>query len=202
MKIKKEYLIFVEGSDDKAFFEKLLEDMPVIQIIDVEGRDNFKPKLKIISQDDNFEKVKKILIIRDADKSYERTYQSLIGIVREIFNETAGDILSGYQGKYGILILPPSEKEGSLEDLLFKSIESEVQKEIVKFVEIMENIWKKYHAKQFKKAKYKIHCYIGYKCNNKLYLKLSAAIKNCNAFNMAFKNFSVLRAKIITFFDI
>jgi len=41
---------------------------------------------------------------------------------------------------------------------------------------------------------------MGYKCNDKLYLKLSAAIKNCNAFNMAFKNFSDLKTKIMAFF--
>jgi len=201
MKIEKEYLIFVEGSDDKAFFEKLLEDIPVIQIIDVEGKVNFKPKLKIISQDDNFEKVKKVLIIRDADESYKRTYQSLTGIVKEVFNETAGDILMGYQGKYGILILPPSEEQGSLEDLLFKSVESDIQKEIVEFVEKMERIWKKRKKKKFKKAKYKIHCYIGYECNDKLYLKLSSAIKNCDAFNMKFPNFLSLKTTIMTFLN-
>ena len=200
-KIEKEYLILVEGSDDKAFFEKLLEDIPVIQIIDVEGKDNFKPELKLISEDDDFEKVKKILIIRDADGSYKRTYQSLIGIVKEIFNETAGDILKGYQGKYGILILPPSEEHGSLEDLLFKSIESDIQKEIVEFVEKMEKTWKKRKKKKFKKAKYKIHCYIGYECNDKLYLKLSSAIKNCDAFNMKFPNFLSLKTTIMTFLN-
>jgi len=201
MKIEKEYLIFVEGSDDKAFFEKLLEDIPDIQVINVEGKDNFKPKLKIISQDDSFEKVKKVLIIRDADESHERTYQSLTGIVKEIFNETAKDILKGYQGKYGILILPPSEEQGSLEDLLFKSIEPDIQKEIVEFVEKMERTWEKYKKKNLK-AKYKIHCYIGYECNDKLYLKLSSAIKNCDAFDIGFSNFLDLKTKIMTFFEL
>jgi len=147
MKIEKEYLIFVEGSDDKAFFEKLLENTSTIQIINVEGKDNFKPKLKIASQDDNFERVKKVLIIRDADESYERAYQSLTEIVKEIFNKRAGNILSGYKGKFGILILPPSEEQGSLEDLLFRSIEPEVQEKIIKFVGIMEKIWEKYNTK-------------------------------------------------------
>ena len=122
MKIEKEYVIFVEGVDDKAFFEKLLENVFNIQIIDVKGKSNFKTILKIASQEDEFKKVKKILIISDADESYKTTYQSLSQMLKEIFNDLPGNILHGYRGKYGILILPPSEEQGSLDDLLFRSI--------------------------------------------------------------------------------
>ena len=202
MKIEKEYVIFVEGVDDKAFFEKLLENVFNIQIIDVKGKSNFKTILKIASQEDEFKKVKKILLISDADESYKTTYQSLSQMLKEIFNDLPGDILHGYRGKYGILILPPSEKSGSLEDLLFRSIESKFQREIITFVEKMEYFWKECHKKQFKKAKYKIHCYIGFQCNDKLYLKLSSAIKNCGAFNIGFKNFLDLKTNIINFFEL
>ncbi|GAB6161198.1 hypothetical protein JCM12298_03570 [Desulfothermus naphthae] len=123
-------------------------------------------------------------------------------MLKEIFNDLPGDILHGYRGKYGILILPPSEEQGSLEDLLFRLIESDIQKEIVEFVEKMERIWKKYKKKKFKKAKYKIHCYIGFQCNDKLYLKLSSAIKNCGAFNIGFTNFLDLKTEIMTFFEL
>ena len=59
MKIEKEYVIFVEGVDGKAFFEKLLENVFNIQLIDVKGKSNFKTILKIASQEDEFKKVKK-----------------------------------------------------------------------------------------------------------------------------------------------
>ncbi len=38
--------------------------------------------------------------------------------------------------------------------------------------------------KPIKNAKYEIHCHIGYKRNDKLYLKLSSAITNCSLQNL------------------
>jgi hypothetical protein len=43
-----------------------------------------------------------MLVIRDADKSYEQKYQSVSEMIREIFNETSEDILHGYCLGHGV----------------------------------------------------------------------------------------------------
>jgi hypothetical protein len=204
LKIEKSFLIFVEGIDDKAFFEELLKQKAEdIQIINVGGRDNFKESLKMAKNADNFECVKKLLVIRDADERASSAYQQLENVLKEVFGDEKEivNISQSCHGKYGILILPPSEEKGSLEDVLFSSIEKKLQTEIEKFVNKMIQIYESDQRKFKKTAKYKVHCYIGYQCNKQLYLKLSDALKNCKAFDLSKPIFNKLKDKIINFFQ-
>ncbi len=198
MKLDKKNLIFVEGKDDKAFIEELLKEIKLDLQIRKAGRSKeLKQELKIISKDKNFSQLKKLLIICDAEQSKENTAISITNMVQDIFGEEPVDIDKESGGRFGYLILPSSEEQGSLEDELFKTIDLEVRKKIENFVnEIQKLAFKKKHKLTYL-SKYRIHCYIGYACNDKLYLKLQHAFKNCKAFD--FNKFESLRNKILKF---
>jgi hypothetical protein len=101
-------LLIVEGIDDKAFFQKLLENRDIcryLQILNLNGIDNLRRELGMTKNDPNYSNVRKILIVRDSDNNPDTSFQSVKDAVREILNENANDIF--YNCK----------SEGSLEDL-------------------------------------------------------------------------------------
>jgi len=198
------YLLLAEGPDEIAFFTKLLNDkISNIQILSYNGRDNLKNELYWIAEASFFSKIRKLLITRDADNNPRATLQSTINAVKEVLSIDKNiEIRSGQIHSFihndkeiGILILPSSEKPGSLEDLIMSTCEENFKDAIESFLKRLKSIG----IEIKKENKFKVHCFFGAKCSQKLYLKLSNAIQNCSFLNIN-EQLLVLQKEIISFF--
>jgi hypothetical protein len=116
-------LLVVEGKDEKLFFEALIQHIGLedIQILDIGGKTRLRSALKALSSSPGFHKVNSLGIIRDADENSEGARQS----VRDALQHAGlpdPDSSNNANPRVSILILPPDEKQGALEDLCLKSV--------------------------------------------------------------------------------
>lgn len=127
IEIKKEKLLLVEGNDDHNFFQKLMQEIKIenIQTISLGGKNNFRtPNFKSVINTPGFREVKSLGIVQDADEDAERVFKSICAILKECelpepqkpMEITMGNL------KVGVLIIPPSSKNGKIEDLCFSSL--------------------------------------------------------------------------------
>jgi hypothetical protein len=81
--IKDPFLLFVEGKDDLHFLKNLLLrlKLPVMQIINCGGADNFKTTIPLYLQSDGFKTLRSIGIIRDADSNFDSAFTKLKDIL-------------------------------------------------------------------------------------------------------------------------
>ncbi|MET1249223.1 DUF3226 domain-containing protein [Sporolactobacillus sp. STCC-11] len=131
LEISKRRLLLVEGKDEEIFFDalyrennQLTDNLSDIQIIPVNGKDNFKFKLLALTNTSGFDIVTSLAIIRDADSSADDAFKSIKNTLIDCglpfpsdhgkFSETADfDDL-----RIGIFIMPGDNNEGTmLEDL-------------------------------------------------------------------------------------
>ena len=84
MTILKPFLLIVEGSSDKNFFESLCKFMTIndIEIIEVGGVSRFMDQVGAIIRMDGFENVKTFGIIRDADNNVNQAFNSVQDVLR------------------------------------------------------------------------------------------------------------------------
>lgn len=113
-------LVFVEGSDDIAFFKILIEKLglkSVLQIIPLGGgdRNRLKSRLELIKTDPLYDELATIGIVWDADEHRDRREQSLKAVLQEV----------PLTPKVSYLIMPPSGEgtDRMLEDVLWRYFE-------------------------------------------------------------------------------
>ncbi len=88
--IKKEKLLLVEGEDEKSFFDSLLRYIKLnsIQTEVVGGNENFKNEIPKTAKAPGFKRVKKIAVIRDAEKEKAiNAFTSVKNILEKVLNE-------------------------------------------------------------------------------------------------------------------
>jgi len=140
--IKKEKLLLVEGKDEIHFFGALFRHINQIDI-QVEmagGGDNFKNEIPMLVKTRGFDGLKKIAVIRDAEKkeavnAFKSAKNSLRKALKEL-NESkplnqrikyllpdAPGIFSSGSPPIGIFIFPDNSRPGMLEDLCLKTVE-------------------------------------------------------------------------------
>ena len=130
LRIEKERLLLVEGQDEVEFFTALFRYLNIdnIQIINVEGKLNFRSKIKLLSISPDINTVKKIGAIRDADTNAQAAFDSLKDSFR-LANWKPADkpnIFSDSNPSIGIFIMPGANKDnGMLEDLCLQSIKDQ-----------------------------------------------------------------------------
>ncbi|KFZ32293.1 hypothetical protein JS44_12375 [Anoxybacillus flavithermus] len=125
--ITREKLLLVEGKDEVNFFEALLEQSGIegFEIIDVGGKRNFAKELKMLALLTGFEKVKTLIIVRDADDNADDAFASARSALHSIHFHTPNcqNELREYEGrKVGIYIMPGNFENGMLEDLCMSSV--------------------------------------------------------------------------------
>lgn len=116
-------LLLCEGVDEKLFLQWYIAHYLInldinftkIQIVDFGGIKELKTKLKIISGQENFDKVKRIAVIRDAETNWKAALDSVSDSIVSSGLDT--DIFSSYS----VYLLPGKDDEhwtnGTLEDL-------------------------------------------------------------------------------------
>ncbi|KLO21237.1 MULTISPECIES: DUF3226 domain-containing protein [unclassified Marinitoga] len=135
-KIESDKLLLVEGKDEENFLLAFLKHLNIsnIQILTVQGKENFKKELKLITKFPDFEKIKIMGIVKDADNSFHNSLKSIVTILSNLgFQVNQDGSFSNGKPKIGIFIMPDHKSPGMLEDLCLSSIKE--QKEIKCFEE-------------------------------------------------------------------
>ena len=130
IQIEKERLLLVEGKDEIEFFNAFFRylNLDTIQIINVEGKINFRDEIKLLSIRPDIEIVKKIGAIRDADENAQAAFDSLKDSFNLVSWEPADtpNIFSDSNPSIGIFIMPGADQNnGMLEDLCLQSIKDQ-----------------------------------------------------------------------------
>lgn len=128
--LEKPYLLFVEGKDDKAVVELLLQHLGIesVEVYNVEGKNNFRKRISAVSVQANFnEIVQRVGIVRDADEDPDAARRSCADILRSISRPTDFCIV-------------PSEGPGMLEDLFLSAIENRPERQCIEdFVQCVDS---------------------------------------------------------------
>lgn len=128
-KITSKNILVVEGSDEEKFFEALfsVEKIECIQILNVEGKYNFKSKVIALSKLSGFDEIEKLGLILDADNNADSTFQKITDVLKAIPLEAPPEkhIFYGQKPAIGVYIMPDYKETGMLEDLCLEAVKDE-----------------------------------------------------------------------------
>lgn len=157
-------LLLVEGNDDKRFFEALTRHLGETGIT-VEiygGKVNLGNRLVNLAGRLNTLVDPSIGIVRDADESAASAFDSVIGSLRRAGLPTPNEPATPTEGdglRVSVLILPPNESTGELEDVCLGSIEGTPDLECVEsYLACIRNAGPP--IADNRRAKAKIHAYL------------------------------------------
>ncbi|MBI5695895.1 MAG: hypothetical protein HZC51_09195 [Nitrospirae bacterium] len=121
-------LLFVEGKDEENLAEALLKHLQItdVDIRLVNGKDKFKTELTSTVKSSGFyDKVTIIGILRDAEDSFDSTFQSMNDVFASIGLDKLGAPLVFSEGmpRTGVFIAPDNKSPGMLETLCLRAIQ-------------------------------------------------------------------------------
>ncbi|MBQ8951044.1 MAG: hypothetical protein IJ065_07845 [Eubacterium sp.] len=195
-RILKDYLILCEGIDEVNFLITYLNSDELkynerfsndIQVFDFGGINMLSSYLKNFVKLDGFNKVKRLMIIRDAEKNYDSAISNIRSALDNNGFEAPKDvsIWSGENIKIGYLLFPECssiKSNGTLEDMCLRIINEErferIDKEIDIFLDGLED--KEYRLLNHR-FKSKLHTYFSV-TDNYIGSKVGEAAKR-GAFN-------------------
>ena len=132
--IRREVQLLVEGNDERNFFEAFTRhlQLPSVQILALDGKDRLREFLEMLAGATAFRTVKRIGIVRDADESANRTFQSVRTSLRNANDaiRSSGvefpvpdhpEQLVGEQPALSVMVLPGDGQAGMLETLLCRT---------------------------------------------------------------------------------
>ena len=158
-------LLLVEGIEDARFFTAIAHRLnrTDLQIVTVGGKDNFRPFLaSTLSKSDNFSRLRRLGIVRDADRSPQSTLQSLQGALVHAGFPAPSQAWTPKQAGHltvSLAILPDSSSPGNLEDLCLRSIENSSEHTCVEqYVECRVNVGEQIASSRL--AKSRVHTYL------------------------------------------
>jgi hypothetical protein len=127
MYIEHKKVLLVEGLDEVVFFEALCKKIKIndIQIIETGGKDKFKLEFPIILNACGFENVTSIVIIRDADESFNSAVSSVQYQLEKYqlpVPSNHAEFLTNKRITAGFFIMPGNEDNGMLENLVLESV--------------------------------------------------------------------------------
>jgi len=98
-----------------------------IQVEQLGGKTNWRRKVKLIKDMENFKNVISLGLVRDADTSPIGAFKSVVDALREAELPLPSKSLEsvGTNPKVTVLILPDENEEGELKDLYLKSVEKD-----------------------------------------------------------------------------
>lgn len=127
--IQKPYLLLVEGPDDEGFFSGLGKHLGIgekIQIIQLEGRDNLRGRLKAIERASREKDVVELIslgIVLDCEINPSGTSRKISDALKAAGFAVPGDalVLAGGKPQVVFMILPDKQMPGMLEDLCLQA---------------------------------------------------------------------------------
>lgn len=163
-------LLIVEGKDEAGFINALIRSLglPMPQIESIDGNEKFKPEFSAFWYSGDNSIVKKLGIIRDAEKNQAGSaHTSVCATLKSLgipIPRNPGEILNSGDMKIGTFIMPNNENAGMLETLCLTSIENDaVSKCIDKYFECFSSQIDPNYYKKINKPKAKILAYLATK---------------------------------------
>lgn len=134
----KEKVVLIEGGDDEKFFKNLLDKLGMsdIQVFNIEGKEEFKNKFEYIPSISGFNNIKKIIVILDADESYQNTEHSIRTNINKILKASDKPLIfSSSNPSVAYFIMPNNKDKGMLETLCIASQkDSPAMKQVDRFI--------------------------------------------------------------------
>ena len=172
--IKSNRLLLVEGNDEKWFCIHLLETIGLnensdnldIQVIDIQGNQNFGFALNTITKFPNFDDVTTIGFVRDAEKNpAESSYKSTCATIKKYISNypipEIGKVKMENGFKCGIFIMPNNETPGMLENLCLESVKTNsLYDKAENYVEQAETLLTKTDKVKYNKPKAMVQTYL------------------------------------------
>lgn len=133
--IKESKLIIVEGEGDKRFFKALLKDLKIshTEVRQLGGKSGIKKGFPSLVKMASFRKVKKVIIVRDADNNPIGAFQSISSTLSNV-GLTVPDRpykFSADDPSTMAIIIPDDNKNGALENLCLDSVQDDPAMECV-----------------------------------------------------------------------
>lgn len=167
------HLILCEGSDDEQFIYCYLHssafinyDVKDVQLMQTSGKDNLRPRMKSLRNQENFSQLRSLLVIRDTDNSIRSAQDSVKGAFQAInlpVPEAEHKWNSSGPVKTGFVLLPScgnKSQTGALEDLCWKTLTTKhgpsIREEVSRFIESLEQSGKRTYSHRNKAL---IHTY-------------------------------------------
>jgi hypothetical protein len=115
------HVVLCEGREDQLILDALLSHLglPEVAVVDVGGKSVFRGNVRSVLGGQQAPNLRAVAIIRDADNSRERQFQSARDAIRDSGHRVpraVGRLTSGFPSA-GILIVPTGSEQGEMEDL-------------------------------------------------------------------------------------
>ena len=127
VKIDRPNLLFVEGEQDRRFFEAFASHLAIadcLRVIAADGKHGFTGALRVAVKDPGFPKVRSATVALDADDDWRRAFQSACTALQNAGLEPPPEpwMLSDADPRTAVLVLPGKGRNGELEDLCLESV--------------------------------------------------------------------------------
>ena len=121
-------LLLVEGNDDLRFFQAMAKYLGKIDIAvcSYNGKSNLGNDLSDRVRSPEFQAVSSLGIVRDADESSHSAFDSVVGALRRVnlpIPDAPAIPIERNGLRVSVLIIPPEEETGELENVCLGSIE-------------------------------------------------------------------------------
>ena len=164
MAAESEKLLLVEGADDRRLFGALAGHLGIngIAIESYNGKPNLGNDLADRVRSPNFRAYSSIGIVRDADDDASSAFDSVVGSLRRANLPAPSTPVSPATQpglRVAVLIIPPGEDSGELENLCLRSIENAKERACLDaYITCIEAIGPPISANRLAKAR--VHAYL------------------------------------------
>ena len=144
--IQEEKVIVSEGDDDKHFITKFLEHEAIeeVQVISLGGESKIKKNFPLFFTRGNFDIIRKLAIVRDADSNSDAKFRSTVDIVENngLAPPVSINTFSNENPSIGVFIITkPGCNCGMLEDLCLETVkDTEEMKCVNKLFECVDKL--------------------------------------------------------------
>lgn len=124
--LNKPCTILVEGPDDEGFFNALAKNLGLvtdIQIVQLKGRNNLKPRLRSVKQASRTTSAASLGIVLDCETDPSATFQQIQEALRDEDFAVPADVLqvAGEFPQIVFTIFPDSQTPGMIEDVCLRA---------------------------------------------------------------------------------
>lgn len=151
--IKTSKFLIVEGNDDRNFFQALVRRLSIgdVGIEPYDGKDNLRSYLSGLVVRRGFEKVRSLGIVQDANGSAGSAFQRVQDCLdkenlpvplapAKRYEATDHETNGRKPPAISVFVLPDCENPGSLETLLYKTLDREIDQCITNFLKCAESV--------------------------------------------------------------
>lgn len=127
--LEKPRLLLVEGKDDQNLFEALAHHLALheLQVLDFAGKTNLARNLRLLRASPGWSNVESLGIVRDADDSAPRAFESVSGALRSVGLAVPSAPMQRADGTpcVVVMIVPDNRRAGMLEDVCLESVKED-----------------------------------------------------------------------------